>query len=232
MKAHSQYADLEKKMAELKKEHIQEISQITKDLELHKGLLGDVEGVKFALEKELRNWQAEALQGRDELQAKTSQVKAYKKQVDQLKEKSETQEQQVTVNYEMYVGVPILAKWLTVQNAASTSVTVDRTVIEYIGTQKPYVPLSLSPQAQPWEHDTSALTESWLYVEANVPHGGLVQWGMDAAGSSVSPGADEPVLNCTYTFGPGVEIATTSKSSKINSALLSQFDTYKVLKQS
>ncbi len=135
----------------------------------------------------------------------------------------------VTVNYEMYVGVPILAKWLTVQNAASTSVTVDRTVIEYIGTQKPYVPLSLSPQAQPWEHDTSALTESWLYVEANVPHGGLVQWGMDAAGSSVSPGADEPVLNCTYTIGPGVEIATTSKSSKINSALLSQFDTYKVL---
>ncbi len=95
MKAHSQYADLEKKMAGLKKEHIQEISQITKDLELHKGLLGDVEGVKFALEKELRNWQAEALQGREELQAKTSQVKAYKKQVDQLKEKSETQEQQV-----------------------------------------------------------------------------------------------------------------------------------------
>ena len=82
-------------MAELKKEHIQEISQITKDLELHKGLLGDVEEVKFALEKELRDWQAEALQGRDDLQAKTSQVKAYKKQVDQLKEKSETQEQQV-----------------------------------------------------------------------------------------------------------------------------------------
>ncbi len=93
--AHSLYADLEKKMAELKKQHVQEISQITKDLELHKGSLGDVEGVKFALDKELRDWQAEALQSREELQAKTSQVKAYKKQVDQLKEKSELQEQQV-----------------------------------------------------------------------------------------------------------------------------------------
>ena len=85
VKAHSRYADLETMMAALKKEHIQEISQIT----------GDVEGVKFALEKELCDWQAEALQSRDELQAKTSQVKAYKKQVDQLKEQSKQEEQQV-----------------------------------------------------------------------------------------------------------------------------------------
>ncbi len=92
VEAHSRHTDL---VAELKKQHVQEISQITKDLELHKGSLGDVEGVKFALDKELRDWQAEALQSRAELQAKTSQVKAYKKQVDQLKEKSELQEQQV-----------------------------------------------------------------------------------------------------------------------------------------
>ncbi len=93
--AHSRYADLEKKMAELHKQHVQEISQITKDLELHKGSLGNVEGVKFALDKELRDWQAEALQSREELQSKTCQVKAYKKQLDQLKEKSKQEEQQV-----------------------------------------------------------------------------------------------------------------------------------------
>ncbi len=92
--AHSWYADLEKKMAELKKPHVQEISQITED---HKGSLGEVEGVKFALDKELRDWQAEALQSREELQAKTSQVKAYKKQVDQLKETSEREKQQVII---------------------------------------------------------------------------------------------------------------------------------------
>ena len=128
----------------------------------------------------------------------------------------------VTVNYEMYEGVPILAKWLTVQNTASTSVIVDSTVIEYIGTQKPYAPLSLLPLPNPWEHDASALTESWLYVEANIPHGALVQWGMDT-GSSSSPGADEPVLYCTYTIGPGLEIAANA------SKMLSQFDTFRVL---
>ncbi len=52
-----------------------------------------------------------------------------------------------------------------------------------------------------------------------------MQWGADP-GSSVSPGADEPVLYCTYTIGPGLEIAANaSKSSK----MLSQFDTFRVL---
>ena len=115
---------------------------------------------------------------------------------------------------------------ITVRNTASTSVIVDSTVIEYIGTQKPYAPLSLSPQPHPWDHDTSAQTESWLYVEANVPHGALVQWGADP-GSSVSPGADEPVLYCTYTIGPGLEIAATaSKSSK----MLSQLEFWNLLR--
>ena len=45
----------------------------------------------------------------------------------------------VTVNYEMYVGVPILAKWLTIENAGSTPVTVNSVVIEYLGVQKPYI---------------------------------------------------------------------------------------------
>ncbi len=133
----------------------------------------------------------------------------------------------ITVNYEMYVGIPLLAKWLTVQNTASTPVTVDRTVIEYIGTQKPYAPLSLSPQPAPWEHDTSALTTSWLYVEANVPHGALVQWSTDPL-SLISPGADEPTLNCTYTTGPGLTlIASSDKASK--NGILNEFDTYHVL---
>ncbi len=88
-----------------------------------------------------------------------------------------------------------------------------------IGTQKPYAPLSLSPQAQPWEHDISALTTSWLYVESNVPHGSLVQWSTDSA-SALSPGADEPTLNCTYSTGPGLTLTTSmdtlSKSNTVS----------------
>ncbi len=104
--AHSRYA---KKVAELKKQHVQEISRITEDLELHKGSLGDVEGVKFALDKELHDWQTEALQSREELQAKTSQVKAYKKQVDQLKKTSEQEKQQVQF---LYVHVHVVTNFV------------------------------------------------------------------------------------------------------------------------
>ena len=140
----------------------------------------------------------------------------------------------VIVNYEMYVGVPILAKWLTIENTGSTPVTVDSVVIEYLGVQKPYAPLSLSSMAHPWEHDTAATTASWLYVEANVPHGASIQLGVDSASAS-SPGADEPTLNCSYSIGPGIALAATSNEKKYSQGNppirdpLAKFDTYRVL---
>lgn len=135
----------------------------------------------------------------------------------------------ISVNYEMYVGMPLLAKWMTVQNTGTKPIIVNEVVIEYLGTQKPYAPLSLSPMAQPWEHDTSALTASWLYVEANIPHGALVKWEMDPS-IALSPGADEPVLNCSYSVGPGVVLQNTNSYGKTKSGTqLQQFDTYHVL---
>ncbi len=47
---------------------------------------------------ELQQWKEEALHSREELLAKTSQVKAYKKQGDQLKEKLEQAEKNVCDN--------------------------------------------------------------------------------------------------------------------------------------
>ncbi len=47
---------------------------------------------------ELHQWKEEALHSREELLAKTSQVKAYKKQGDQLKEKLEQAEKNVCDN--------------------------------------------------------------------------------------------------------------------------------------
>lgn len=146
----------------------------------------------------------------------------------------------------MYVGVPVLAKWLTVENTGTDPVSVDKTVIEFLGTQKPYVPQSLAPLSQPWEHDASAVTSSWLYIEANVPHGASVQWMTDPASGS-SPGADEPLLNCTYTVGPGLLLANTENARKFTNRTnlrqqesfstkgetktntLTQFETYHVL---
>ena len=124
----------------------------------------------------------------------------------------------VYVNYELYQGVPILAKWMTVKNTMNTPVQVTAITIEVLGTNKPYAPQGLSPQAQPWEHDLTATTVSWLYVEANIPHGASITWESDPSLGD-SPGADEPVLNCSYTAGPGVVV-----SANTNDNIYSQLD--------
>lgn len=113
----------------------------------------------------------------------------------------------VYVHYELYQGVPILAKWMTVENTLETPVRVDAITIEMLGTNKPYAPQGLSPLAQPWDNDPTAMTVSWLYVEANIPHGANVTWSSDPY-LNESPGADEPVLECSYTIGPGVVLAS------------------------
>lgn len=129
----------------------------------------------------------------------------------------------VYVNYEMYVGIPLVSKWLTVSYSGTTPVRVDSITVEYLGVQKPYVVENLSQRPSPWDHDASAGTSSWLYIETNEPHGTQVIWGTDPA-SPDSPGADEPVLNCTYTLGPGVVLGDTSHWAY--SALRSSRDTW------
>ncbi len=92
-KAHSRYADLEKEMAELK--NVTRALDVTRDIELADVLKPSSLGGGDERDRELEEWRKEALQSRDELQAKTSQVKAYKKQVDEYKEKLEHAEKQV-----------------------------------------------------------------------------------------------------------------------------------------
>ena len=120
----------------------------------------------------------------------------------------------VYVNYEVYQGVPILAKWITVKNTADTPVQVTAVTIEVLATNKPYAPQELSAEAKPWEHDTSAVTMSWLYVEANIPHGASIAWGSDVSLGD-SPGADEPLLQCSYAMGPGVVLKASSNTDTV-----------------
>ena len=148
----------------------------------------------------------------------------------------------VRLNYEMYQGVPILAKWLTVENLGNTPVRVDKVTIENLATQKPYAPLEMDSFPWPWQNDPASVTSSWLYVEASTPHGANISWATDPRASD-SPGADEPLLTASYTVGPGVIVGrdlghyrtvdrlkrqpeTVKKSGP---RVLQSFDTYKVL---
>ena len=140
----------------------------------------------------------------------------------------------VVVNYEMYEGAPILAKWVTVEYAHDTVVVVDNIVVEYLSTQKPYSPESNLPYPRPWDHSCAGHdTSSWLYVEATEPHGPMVSWEVDPE-ISKTPGADEPLLKCNYSTGLGVLLGTTGKKAGglggvSNPITLTQVESFRVL---
>ena len=77
-KAHSQ-------MDDIRTEFTTELEKTRGELQLCKKQLTEVEAVNKRKEGELRSGLEEALAARQEVQAKTSQVKQYKKQVDSLK---------------------------------------------------------------------------------------------------------------------------------------------------
>ena len=80
------------KMADHQKQYVHDIGELTaklaqmeEDLHRHKERLAEVEQVNQRREREMRNILDEATKNQQEVQAKTSQVKQYKKQVDTLK---------------------------------------------------------------------------------------------------------------------------------------------------
>lgn len=132
----------------------------------------------------------------------------------------------ISLHYEMYQAVPIMAKWMSVQYKNTTDVQpirINAVLPEILATQKPYVPWDYGNTPQPWQTG-SGITGSWLYVETDQAHGTSVQW-VDDPKIGASPGADEPILVCSYTTGPGVLMAAVTD----NPLYLTQFDSFKVI---
>eukprot|EP00118_Oscarella_pearsei_P004028 m.16731 g.16731 ORF g.16731 m.16731 type:complete len:733 (+) comp27105_c0_seq1:15-2213(+) len=112
---------------------------------------------------------------------------------------------QINVHYEMYVGIPLVAKWISVNCTGSGKVNVTSVIVENLATNPPYSPFSFSPMAHPWERGPG-LAGSWLYVETNQAHGTQVMW-IDDSHVGDSPGSSEPLLQATYTLGPQAAVS-------------------------
>ena len=83
--AHGKIADHERKYTQDVGELKAKLAQTQDDLHQHKERLADVEQLYQRKEREMRSVLEEASKNQQEVQAKTSQVKQYKKQVDTLK---------------------------------------------------------------------------------------------------------------------------------------------------
>ena len=83
--AHGKIADHEMKYAQDVSELKAKLAQMEENLLQHKEKLADIELLYQRREKDLISVLEEASKNQEEVQAKTSQVKQYKKQVDTLK---------------------------------------------------------------------------------------------------------------------------------------------------
>ena len=86
------------------------------------------------------------------------------------------------VHYELYDGLPLLAKWVTVQASKG------RKDIR-VGVVSPEI-LHLNHQ---WSEDGYG----WLWLQTDEPHGNVVNWGKDE-GADQLPGSFQPKVNATY----------------------------------
>ena len=126
---------------------------------------------------------------------------------------------EVMVSYEIYDGMPLMSKWVTVYKRGGDENVVK---VRFLDVETLYV----NQQWSPVTFDSrSALTNfGWLFVETDRAHGTEVVWDKD--GSEADDwGSFEPYFNCTYS--PQVSITVTKrgiKSFKVHELLIGSSD--------
>ena len=95
----------------------------------------------------------------------------------------------VVVHWEMYDGIPLMAKWVTVSGLPEVRDKVEVFVlsVEYLAVNWQWAPAGYG----------------WLHVENDVPHT-TVQWTDDSQGQL--PGAMQVSLHCCLPFQMSVSV--------------------------
>lgn len=83
----------------------------------------------------------------------------------------------VDVHYEMYDGLPLLSKWITVENAADRPVRLNSLVSEILAIVEPESIVDSTPQ---WQQPNIAVETDYTFGGMSGPnHGAAVHWGID-----------------------------------------------------
>lgn len=116
----------------------------------------------------------------------------------------------VTVHYEMYDGLPVLSKWITVRNGGEKPVVLDAFAAEILGAVEPAAMVGGKVA------DFTVFPRN-LHVETDYSFGGSMDWGVDAPAvkwkldplyeTQVNYDRQTPcLLECAPQVGPGVSI--------------------------
>lgn len=144
----------------------------------------------------------------------------------------------LTLHYELYDGAPLLSKWLEIKASASSTqdVVVEKVAVElfaaaahfgaYVQHGSPIAPGSGFTGASA---AGSVAERPLLAAQTDQAHGASCEWQDDYRNSAdpvpgcpqcQDEGAVEPLLNCSYTLGPGAHVNANESFVSFRALLL------------
>ena len=114
----------------------------------------------------------------------------------------------ITVHHELYDGLPVLGKWITVSNGTSRTITLDRLATERIAAVEAEAAVDERP-GMAWRTPAITVLSDYMFKGMDVVTGNQVgSWREDPAfKTQVSYALKTPcVLVCEPPIGPGVPL--------------------------
>ncbi|ELU18638.1 hypothetical protein CAPTEDRAFT_226414 [Capitella teleta] len=111
------------------------------------------------------------------------------------------QEVTVVLHYEMYNGIPLMAKWLTVEAPSNAQENINLTI------------LAVEALAVNWQWAEQGY--NWLSIETDQPHGTEVQWSIDPQ-QHLMPGSFQYNVACSFKPIPSLPLTEFSESFRVH----------------
>ena len=151
----------------------------------------------------------------------------------------------LTMHYELYDGIPLLSKWLEIHSSSkllqsklhtAADVIVEKVVVELFAASAPFGSYKTHGSRAPGASFDGASSAGsvaerpLLHAQTDQAHGASCSW-LDDYPSSADPnvpgcpkckdeGSVEPLLNCSYTLGPGAHVNSKESFVSFRSLLL------------
>lgn len=115
----------------------------------------------------------------------------------------------VIVHYEMYDGIPLMSKWLTVQGPDHVHLSFDR--VEHLAVNWPWAQQGYG----------------WLDIRTDQSHNAEALWGLDPLHADM-PGSFQAEVHCQYHTSPKLPLSEMSESFRVHELLHASSDPERV----
>ncbi len=114
----------------------------------------------------------------------------------------------VTIHYEVYDGIPLLKKWVTIQSSLTLPEVMASVIsVEYLAVNWPWAQQGYN----------------WLYVGTDRAHGAVARWDLDPHRQDM-PGSFEAVVNCSYSVAPLLILDSSFESFSVHELVIGSND--------